>query len=293
MGEEGETILEYLPVSLETLMAIELAATVVLSGMLLMDLLNVTHTTKFFSPETLPKALKYIFISIISGLLVFSIYLFALGGSIRAAALLSDGGDVTSVETVQSGIITTPDSTDHLKIPVQEEENQDEFPEEYTSGLKMLLIGIPAVSSVSGIFGAIGLLPFLSMLSIGIIAVPLFVICGGLWIVGQLLMRYVTLFYNFALSVLDIFIGIGEWIGRAVRNFFGQGNTEADHGVEVKTTDRDNREMPVESATNNTPAPADNEVDVQNAEEHGNASGTISDEMQPSTINDKDWNPLV
>lgn len=201
-GVSDNGFLESLPVSVEVLMAMELIAGVILFGMLLLDVVGVTHITKFFTADNLSRVRKYAFGTIFAAGLIVSIGLLGLGGVIRADALtsapiLSDSGDVSAV-------------SDENRIGG--EEGTVSIPESYQTSAKILMTGIPIVSAIAGAAGFCGVLPFLAMVIKFILFVPVVLGLGILWVIGYAGHVLVNLIYNFIYALANVFITLGETI---------------------------------------------------------------------------------
>jgi len=206
-GAGENELIGMLPLSVETLMAIELVAGLILFGVLLLDVLGTTHVTKFFSADNLSKAKKYVYGGIFGAGLVASITLLGIGGVMRGMSYQSTpvaeaATDTAGVSVGGGGVEITPETELESTVP--------EIPEGYTRALKTLTVGIPVTSAVAGTAGAVGIIPFLAML----IQLPLFFIItlgfGIIWAVSYCIHVIINLIYNFCYQLANIFIAFGE-----------------------------------------------------------------------------------
>jgi hypothetical protein len=211
--------MEMIPVPLETLMAIELVCSIILYGILLLDILKVTHVTKFFSPEFLSRPLQYIFGGIFATGILFSTYLLATGGILRTDSMFADGatGAVAS-ETAEQGVssvVYTPGSkaisdTGLMTDSQTQKLSTEPLPESYKNSIKLLMVGIPVTSAIAGAFGAVGLIPSVGMTIAGLAFVIVSIAFGLPWLIGYVGVTIVNHIYSFLFSFLDIFIQAAE-----------------------------------------------------------------------------------
>src|SRR3990172_3466530 len=100
-GSEGNELISMLPVSPEVLIAVEVLVTGIMFGMLLLDLLGITHITKYYSPDylsTISKYFKYVFAGIFVIGTLGSAYLLVMGGVIRFESFLANAQSVSPAE---------------------------------------------------------------------------------------------------------------------------------------------------------------------------------------------------
>lgn len=306
-GSEGNDLISILPVSPETLIAIELVSVVILYGMLLLDILGVTHTTKFYSPEYLPKVLKYVLAGIFAMGVLGSVYLLAIGGIIRSESFFSSNAQAVSpaeigAQSNDGQMIYMPNNqnstvdTQVKGLSAVEAEVQDthvEYSPEYRSALSKLFIGTPIISAFAGLFGAVGLLPFGGLLISGLSFIPALVILGPFWFIGHVGVTLTNLIYNWVRNYLDIFIQRAE----AARNREGVANNNPANNpppappsvTESNSPDiSDRTESPQEGTANNSPA-----GEQPAASSNPNESQQGQTENPVYSQNDPNWNPLI
>lgn len=297
------SILEYIPVPVEILMAIEMAVAGFLFGLLLLDVLNVTHLTKFYSPEHLPKWLKHTFTGVFLAGTLYSIYLFGLSGVVRASSLISGNSQA------MASSINLNNGNDQSMVYIPNEKNSEAvnaqgnitvdsslsepISEGYIKSTTHLMVGIPVVAIFSGILSGVGLIA-----SGGLILVtPIFLISsiffGSFWLFGSAGMRIVELIYNFVLSFFNMFINLGDSIKRRIwGNRVEQTQTQGQDNAASQTQQpHQTIEEPVEqrAASNETIL---QEQDGNNAQE---ASPEETDNQHTDPIysqHDPNWNPL-
>ncbi len=274
------SLINMLPISLEALIAIELVAAVVLFGMLLLDVLGVTHLTKFYSTDNLPRYLRYIFGTIFVIGALFSIYILSAGGYIRYDSLISEVSDmsINSTYTPLGNNVYIPNQTfNNVKIEEKHVIPSDSSgtSQAYKTSLKSMMIGIPISSAVSGLFGAVGLIPFGGVLISGLSFLIAILILGPFWIIGHALMILVNHIYNFVFSLLDIFIQFGDSIkGR----FSGQATENPQSNIQQPPSQ----------------APSNNENN--NEQQPDNSAPSDPEEQNENSMygkNDPNWNPLL
>lgn len=288
----NDSLITKLPVSIETLMAIELVAAGVLFGMLLLDVLGVTHLTKFYSPENLPRYLRYILSAIFLIGILFSIYLLAAGGYIRYSSLGSEATEIQMDSIFQpNNTIYLPDQTLTLNdVQIEEEKltftqtNTNTTFKAYDTSLKRLMVGIPISSALSGLFGAVGLIPFGGMLIAGLSFIIAVLIFGPPWLISHALVILVNHIYNFVSNLLNIFIDIGDrWSsghrGQPLDNPQND-TTESTTSESSNTVDR-TQEISNTTQTNNEDPPS---VETNQSEQTENPI---------YSKDDPNWNPLA
>jgi hypothetical protein len=292
-GISRNSIANVLPIPVEILMGIELVAASILFGMLLLDLLGVTHLTKFYSPIYLSRYLRYIFGVIFVIGLIFSFYLLASGGYIRYASLLFNKEEASIDSTFQTdSSLYIPDQTINNVDNIKTDENKQNVNSEnfavnldtYNTSIKTLMVGIPISSGLSGLFGAIGLIPFGSMLISGLSFIIVAVLLGPIWLISHALVVLINHIYNFVFNFLNIFIQIGEGLK------WRSGNHVANnHHVN-----------PSEPPKTNTPTTdeiqSDRAVETEQNTEDDNPNPHDTGEQNHDTLyseDDPNWNPLT
>ncbi|MEW6418373.1 MAG: hypothetical protein AB1480_09665 [Nitrospirota bacterium] len=286
----NDSLINILPISIEALIAIELVAAGVLFGMLLLDVLGVTHLTKFYCPENLPRYLRYILGAIFVIGVLFSIYLLAAGGYIRYASLISEATETQVDSTYQPDYnLYLPEQTFN-DVQIEEEKliitqtNSNGTSAAFNISIKSLMVGIPISSGLSGLFGAIGLIPFWSMLIAGLSFIVVALIFGPPWLVSHALVVLINHIYNFVSNLLNIFIDVGDGLRRRFRG------------------------QPADNPQNNTtePPPSEPSNTVERTPENSNTTQTNNNNPQSEEANqaeqtenpmyekdDPNWNPLV
>lgn len=206
-GAGENELIEMLPLSVETLMAIELVAGLLLFGMLLLDVVGTTHITKFFSGDKLSKAKKSVYGSIFTAGLIASITLLGIGGVMRGMSYQTPS--IAEAATDTAGVSIGGGGAD-ITSETELESTIPEIPEGYARALKTLTVGIPVTSAVAGAAGFVGIIPFLAML----IQLPLFFLVtlgfGIIWAISYGLHVIINLIYNFCYQLANIFITFGE-----------------------------------------------------------------------------------
>ena len=305
-GSENQELVSMLPVSPETLIAVELVFAGILFGIFLLDILKVTHVTKFYSPDHLPAVLTYIFAGIFTIGILGSAYILMMGGNIRvesffnskAQALPAYQVDVPSndgqiinrpndqinpAEMQRQGLI--PEEADVQDIPV-------EYSPEYRKALSRLLIGTPLISFFAGLFGAVGLLPFCGLLISGLSFIPALVILGPFWAIGRVGMALVNHIYTLVRYYLDIFIQRAE----TARNREGASNNNPANNppppppsaAESNSPDTSGRTESPQDMANNSPA-----GDQPAAASNSGGTQQGQEENPIYSQNDPNWNPLI
>ena len=211
-GSEDNELISMLPVSPEVLIAVEVLLVGIMFGMLLLDLLGITHITKYYSPDylsTISKYFKYIFTGIFVIGTLGSAYLLVMGGVIRLESFLSNAQAVSPVEiSAQSNdgqMIYMPNGQNPLEdlqgqgLSAVEADVHDipvEYSPQHQNAISKLFIGTPLVSFFAVLFGAVGLLPFGGMLISGISFIPALVILGPFWAIGHVGMILINRIYD-------------------------------------------------------------------------------------------------
>lgn len=296
-GTEEHNLASILPVPSETLIAIELVFAGIMYGIFLLDLLKVTHVTKFYSPDHLPTVLQYVFAGIFAIGTLGSAYLLMTGGIVRVESFFNSKAQAVSavqpaIQSDDGGMINLPNSkhtpaeTDGQGQSNDEAELTDvpvEYSPEFKKALSRLLIGTPLISFFAGFFGAVGLLPFCGLLISGMSFIPALVIFGPFWAIGRVGMALINSIYSLFRYYLDIFIQRAE----TARNREGVANNNAgDNPPAPPPTEADHASL-------NTPAGTDS---LQGTADRVPAGTNEAQAQTESTIyaqNDPNWNPLI
>lgn len=278
IGSASVTIIDHLPLSIEEYTAVELVVAAVIFGILLLDIIGITHLTKFYSPRNLETIPRYFLGAIFLIGAVFTVYLFAMSGVVRSEALHAAVGNNSVSSEIYSDVddsyIYSPnDVNGPEEVRANEYENSinNLMSDEFVKTSRILLWGIPLVCVVSGIFSAVGLIPFLGMM----LSIPLFLIfaipAGMGYIISHILLTALDYIYSFILLIYSGFVSLGY----SIRQLFSKDNTS--------------------SNLINEPSSATNEEETDGYQ----ASSNITDENQAdgknesSELNDDDvWNPL-
>jgi hypothetical protein len=222
-GIETDSILESLPISIEILTAIELAAAGFIFGFLLLDILGITHVLKFYTKEHLTPRMRSTFTILFLLGTIYSIYLFAVSGVIRietvhvAEDVASEQLDISDLQ-IESVTADSLDQVPNLELPYNFDQGTDTMGSEgYMKASNKLLIGIPIVSITSGILAGVALIPAFALL----ILIPLFLcvslLLGIILIVSVITSQTIYLATDFLCCCTINFEEIGESI-RQKRN---------------------------------------------------------------------------
>lgn len=221
LGEGAETIMNLLPIPLETLMAAELLVAPFVFGILILDLAGWTHLTKFYGRDHLtnPWHRGVQAIILLAGF-TFSIYLLSLSGPMRVELLEQTN---TATETVETGDfdtgITVPGSSpsgselggETLQSTTPEVE-MSEAPS-LPQGTSLLLTGLPVVAAVTSVYTVTLVAAALGML----LTVPLFLAVaiptGIVWGLASLAYGLFNVLYNFLLWLVNVAGGLGRSLG--------------------------------------------------------------------------------
>lgn len=305
-GDGSEELMSVLPVSPEALIAIEVLLAGIMYGMLLLDVIGVTHITKFYSPEYLSnisKHLKYIMACIFVIGTLGSAYVLVLGGVIRLESFFSNAQAVPpaeiSAQANDGQAIYMPNSQNVpveaqgqglLAVEADADDAHVEYSPKYRNAISKLFLGTPLVSFFAVLFGAVGLLPFSGLLISGLSFIPALVILGPFWAIGRIGMVLVNHIYSFVRYYLDIFIQRAE----TTRNRAGLANNNPGDNPPPSPS-------VANPASSDTPAgtdiPQGSAGNVPAGEQPAaTASSNEAQSQTESTIyaqNDPNWNPLI
>lgn len=319
-GSAADTVVEHLPLSLETLTAIELGVAAFVFGFLLLDTLDITHTTKFYSGSNLKPWLKNSFSMIFVLGAIYSIYLFASSGIVRTESIFPQAEAGASVpkasnETTTGAIYLPNSQTSHIatsEINLGINEEATPVSEAYESAASGLMIGIPLVSVASGIFAGVALIVLASM----VVTFPLFLAIGSIfgigWSIAAFAVRMIDLLYNFVLAFVNFFAELGQSIRRLVTNRTLVSDNGGINATELppQPDTSNSHEMPADGGgqpainqtqpTNNRTTPAQNSdgstVDpLQNQQGPGDQNSQQGQQAQQEPLyrsDDPNWNPL-
>lgn len=281
-GTAADKVIDNLPLSLETLTAIELGVAAFVFGFLLLDTLDITHTTKFYSGSNLKSWLKYLLRILFVLLTLYSIYLFTSSGIVRTESIFSQAEAKISVSQTSNetnnDIIFFPKSQTNNISPSEIDHSANEeitiSSEAYKSAANHLMIGIPIISVTSGIFAGVALIVFIAML----ITFPLFltiaIIAGIGWLIAVFVIRMIDLIYNFVLALVNFFTELGE----PIRQRFTDQTIISDNN---NATEQDFEDYSVDQQ--------------QNQQEHREQNPYQSQPVQQDHLyltDDLNWNPL-
>lgn len=306
LDSEGDSLIEMLPVSLESLMAIELVSAIIIFGICLLDILKVTHVTKFFSPEFLSKPLQYIFGGIFAFSVIFSTYMLGTGGLLRSEALFSS--------SLNEAVAVKPDDVSSVYIPgdtASETQTSNKISDPHVlidkpvanstkNSITVLMVGIPTISAIAGLFGAVGIIPFAGMFLSGLTFIIVGLFFGLLWIIGHVGVVIVNHLYSFFFSLLDIFIQMAENIRI---KFFASNIFQTDTRA-LPSEPQEPANQPTRGVVSLPVNPKDTQdMNKPSAEEEPNANSKANvNEGEPNTNNeqnnnmydksDPNWNPL-
>ena len=307
-GSEGNELNSVLPVSPEVLIAVEVLLAGIMFGMLLLDLLGITHITKYYSPDylsTISKYFKYIFTGIFVIGTLGSAYLLVMGGVIRLESFLSNAQAVSpseiSAQSNDGQIIHMPNGQDSLEnlqeqglsaVEADVHDTPVEYSPQHQNAIAKLFIGTPLVSFCAVLFGAVGLLPFGGMLISGISFIPALVILGPFWAIGHVGVILINRIYDWARNYLDIFIQRAD----AARNREGASNNNPANNppppppsaAESNSPETSVRSESPQDMANNSPA-SEQPAAASNSGEPQQGQG----ENPIYSQNDPNWNPLI
>jgi len=303
-GSSETSIIEYMPISIEALMGLEMTIAGLLFGLLLCDVLSITHLTKYYSPKHLQKWLKHTLTGVFLAGSLASIYLFYESGVLRVSSL--DGQAMASnTGSADSQLLTyIPGEDNSGENTVQNTEVADlevsaPVSEAYSRSVRNLMVGIPVISILSGIFAGVGIITFVG----GLLVAPMFLatgICFGLfYFIGNASIRIIDSIYNFVMLFANIFIALADSIKQRLT---GRGNkvtpvepphTQAQDNAITQPQQQYQTTGEHTESSNPTNEPGTQESIAQKVG-HADVDDAQSEPIDPQQdLKDYDWNPLA
>lgn len=278
IGSAAVTILHYLPFSIEEYTALELIFAAVIFGILLLDVLGITHLTKFYSSSYLDKVPRYFLGSLFLIGVLFTAYLFALSGIVRSEVLHAQQGNQSAAmgshQEIDVPHIYSPDNTNRQDEPFLNEYHREgaiSMSDEFVRVSRIMLWGIPLVCVVSGIFSAVGLIPFLGML----ITFPLFLLLviptGIIYLVTHFLINALDYIYSFILTIYSALTNLGH----SIRQLFSKNSTTSNDPGNEQSSD----------------IPGEEDARIYDEQSLEKDEDRMVDTTESSEVNE-DWNPL-
>ena len=215
-GVESNSFLESLPISIDSLIAIELSTAGIIFGFLLLDALGITHVLKFYNKENLPPGLRYTFICIFLIGTIYTVYLFGVSGIIRIETVFFEedmpNEQLDNFELQNESI--DGDSLDHIpnigSIDNLYPDSENSGTERYKKASSKILIGIPLISMASGILAGVALIPTLAMIITFIPFVCISLFLGIVWALCSFCSKIINKINEFLFAYTDYFSVIGE-----------------------------------------------------------------------------------
>lgn len=300
-GAASSAVMAMLPVSLESLIALEMVTSALVFGMLLLDILGVTHLTKFYSPDHLWKPLRYALTIIFTVGTLYSIYLGVMGGYIRWAATVSttpaEAAEKVDPEEFKPALLQDKGNTIIAAEDDAEDSNSSDTAvvnEVQSKALKTLMEGIPLISYGVSVFGGVGLIPFFGAVIVGIPLIAAMLPIFLFRLISDALIIFFTAVYSFAANLMNIFIQFAETIKNWLsRNRGGNGQNippiAPGGGNPAQLTEQPvNRPLPETTNRNNQlQSEANGPAQIQ---QQNNAPETQAQPLYAQ--NDANWNPL-
>jgi len=239
-------VLDLLPFTAEELMAIDLATAVVVFPLLLLDVIGLTHITRFFDPETMSKTKKYILALIFGAGTLATVFFLGLTGLLRSEAIQEMGSHEVAAGEIDSGLAdlyvpkedeasaTIADAPVRQEIEPETEETSYSFSDEYNCYLKFIMVGTPIISSVAAGPAFIGALPMTAMIATGLLFILIVIPFGIVYLIGNALVTLVNNIYAWILNLFEVFIRLGETLRQLIP--LRQNNGVASNATTVRSS---------------------------------------------------------